>query len=152
MNRGMKYIWVIVCVGIFLGVSTFTFIYAKGWSYLTNDPKTCANCHIMQEQFDGWIHSSHRSVAGCNTCHTPSGFVGKWYTKASNGFWHSFYFTSGTFPEPIQITKRSLKIAEQRCQECHTSLTQAMHGGGPDAGQRWCTRCHANVGHLHLGD
>lgn len=150
MNRGMRYIGVVVCAGVFLGVSTFTFIYAKGWSYLTNDPATCANCHIMQNQFDGWMHSSHRNVAGCNTCHTPSSFVGKWYTKASNGFWHSFYFTSGTFPEPIQITKRSLKITERRCQECHRSLVQSMHGSlDKNKGDRWCTRCHSNVGHLH---
>lgn len=152
MSVNMKVLGAIVCVGILMGVSMYTFIYAKGWAYLTNDPKTCANCHIMQEQFDGWIHSSHRNIAGCNTCHTPSNFLGKWYTKASNGFWHSFYFTSGTFPEPIQITKRSLNITEKRCQECHSSLTQAMHGGGPSSGQRWCTRCHSSVGHLHLGD
>lgn len=152
MNVNLKHVGVIVCIGILVGISMFTFIYAKGWSYLTNDPKTCANCHVMQEQFDGWAHSSHKNVAGCNSCHTPSNFMGKWYTKASNGFWHSFYFTSGTFPEPIQITKRSLKITEERCQECHDSLTQAMHGGGQDFGQRWCTRCHSSVGHLHLGD
>jgi cytochrome c nitrite reductase small subunit len=78
-------------LGIALGVGAFTFIYAKGGSYMTNDPKACVNCHIMQEQYDGWIKSSHRSVATCNDCHAPADFIGKYSTKAQNGFWHSAF-------------------------------------------------------------
>ncbi|HYP29673.1 MAG TPA: NapC/NirT family cytochrome c [Blastocatellia bacterium] len=62
-----------VAVGLAAGVGGYTFIYAKGYSYLTNDPAACANCHIMQDHYDGWIKSSHRSVAACNDCHTPPG-------------------------------------------------------------------------------
>src|SRR6188474_2737792 len=97
-------------LGLALGVGAFTFIYAKGGSYLTNDPKACVNCHLMQEQYDGWIKSSHRSVATCNDCHTPPSVVGKYTTKALNGFWHSFYFTTGTYQDPIRITRRNEKI------------------------------------------
>ena len=88
-------------VGIAIGLAGFTFVYAKGASYLSNDPKACANCHIMQQQFDGWLHGSHRSAATCNDCHTPPGLFSKYLAKASNGFWHSFAFTTGRFPEPI---------------------------------------------------
>ena len=49
-----------VIIGIAVGIGAYTFAYAKGWSYLTDDPAACANCHVMQEQFDGWIKSSHR--------------------------------------------------------------------------------------------
>ena len=38
--------------GLALGVGTFAFYYAKGSSYLGNDPATCANCHVMQRR---WI-------------------------------------------------------------------------------------------------
>ena len=47
--------------GVLLGV--YTFAYARGWSYLTDNPAACANCHVMREQFDGWLKSSHRAVA-----------------------------------------------------------------------------------------
>ncbi len=87
-----------VVMGLLLGIGGYTFVYARGASYLTNDPAACANCHIMREQFDGWQRSSHRSVAVCNDCHAPHDFVGKYTTKATNGFWHSFYFTTGGFP------------------------------------------------------
>jgi cytochrome c nitrite reductase small subunit len=58
-------------IGVAAGIGGFTFIYAKGASYLTKDPAACINCHIMREQYDGWIKSSHRLVAACNDGHTP---------------------------------------------------------------------------------
>jgi cytochrome c nitrite reductase small subunit len=38
----------------------------------------------MNEQYEGWMKSSHRAVATCNDCHMPSNFLGKYATKASN--------------------------------------------------------------------
>ena len=49
-----------VIIGIAVGIGVYTFAYARGWSYLTDDPAACANCHVMTEQFDGWLKSSHR--------------------------------------------------------------------------------------------
>jgi len=147
-----------VLIGTAIGVGAFTFVYAEGYSYLTNDPSACANCHVMEEQYASWMKSSHRSVAVCNDCHTPHDPVGKYYTKARNGFWHSFYFTTGSFPEPIRITAFSREIAESACRECHQAITGSLvHAEetpefdeeegmtSPDA--LACTRCHARVGH-----
>jgi cytochrome c nitrite reductase small subunit len=134
-------------IGVAAGLGGFTFVYAKGASYLTDNPNACANCHVMNEQLDGWTKSSHRAVAVCNDCHTPHDFIGKYATKARNGFWHSFYFTSGTFPEPIQITPPSLAVTEQTCRDCHGDIAEAIDG--PHRGDRdsACTRCHRGVGH-----
>jgi len=138
-----------VAVGLAFGVGAFTFVYAKGGSYLTDDPAACANCHVMQEQFDGWVHSSHRSVAVCNDCHTPPGLVPKYWTKAQNGFWHSFYFTTGDFPDPIRITERNRAVTEKSCRKCHADIVAEIDPS-KDLGDRTsCLRCHRNVGHLH---
>lgn len=48
-----------VTVGLAAGIGAYTFVYARGASYLTNDPAPCANCHIMREQYDGWNAGSH---------------------------------------------------------------------------------------------
>lgn len=139
-------------MGLALGVGAYTFIYAKGASYLTNDPRACVNCHVMQEQYDGWVKSSHRSVAVCNDCHTPHDFFGKYSTKALNGFWHSFYFTTGRYPDPIQITERNRKVTEDACRTCHAEIVNTIesHGGNRPATDRTsCLRCHRNVGHMH---
>ena len=57
--------------GLLGGVGCYTFLYAKGISYLGDAPETCANCHVMQEYLDAWIKSSHKHVAVCNDCTTP---------------------------------------------------------------------------------
>ena len=137
-------------VGVLAGLGFYTFLYAKGYSYLTNDPAACANCHIMQDHFDAWSRASHHSVAVCNDCHTPPGLLPKYMTKARNGFWHSFYFTTGRYPDPLRITPRNERVTELACRKCHAELTASIdpaHGnGGPRSLQ--CSSCHNDVGHI----
>jgi cytochrome c nitrite reductase small subunit len=135
--------------GLLLGLGGYTFIYARGGSYFTDRPEACVNCHVMQEQYDGWRRSSHRSVAVCNSCHTPSGVVGKYTTKALNGFWHSFYFTTGTFPDPIRITPRNARVTEGTCLTCHAGLVHGIEVVSVPGEALGCVSCHRNVGHLH---
>jgi cytochrome c nitrite reductase small subunit len=136
-------------VGVMAGLGGFTLYYARGLSYLSDDPKACVNCHIMQEQYDGWIKSSHRQAATCNDCHTPPGFVGKYSTKALNGVAHSTAFTTGWYPENIDITARNKAVALKACQKCHADITQEINGPHTGGEQTDCTRCHASVGHKH---
>lgn len=137
-----------IVVGLAAGIGAFTFWYGKGASYLTNDPAACANCHIMQSQYDGWLTASHRAVATCNDCHTPHTPVGKYTVKARNGFWHSFAFTTGWFPEPIRIKESNRAVTERRCRECHTEMARVVDGAGGEE-PRSCITCHASAGHPH---
>ena len=135
-----------VSLGVASGLGAYTFVYARGYSYLLDDPEACVNCHVMSPQFEGWLRSSHRAVATCNDCHTPSGLVGKYTTKALNGWSHSLAFTSGDFREPIQANDRNQEIARQSCAKCHRQVVDAMTaaaGGDTPA----CVRCHGAVGH-----
>jgi cytochrome c nitrite reductase small subunit len=127
-----------------VGVGIYTFVYAKGYSYLTNDPSACANCHVMQSYYEGWIKSSHRQVAVCNDCHAPRNFFSKYYTKASNGFWHSYAFTLNNYNENLQIRKTNFEITNQTCKHCHLELTESIstHDKSLD-----CVFCHGAVGH-----
>jgi cytochrome c nitrite reductase small subunit len=148
-----------VLLGLAAGTGVFTFGYAKGASYLTNDPAACANCHVMDAHFDSWLQSSHHAVAVCNDCHTPHDLLGKYLTKASNGFWHSFAFTTGDFPDPIRIKDHNREVTEHACRYCHAEITAAITTGAhvvgtgatpADEAAGWevaCTRCHRTVGH-----
>ena len=138
-----------VPIGILVGVGVFTFGYARGASYMTDDPAACANCHVMNDQFDGWKKSSHRNAAVCNDCHAPSGLVPKYFTKALNGFHHSLAFTTGNFPEIIQITGRNQSITEASCMKCHADITEGIRAGRHARDAVSCVQCHRNVGHLH---
>ena len=152
-----------MAIGLTVGLGVFTFGYAKGYAYLSNDPAPCANCHIMSEHYAAWVKSSHRAVAVCNDCHTPHTFVGKYVTKARNGFWHSFYFTTGRYPDPLRITARNRRVTEDACRFCHGEITAAIDPAGQARGSSGtavavrsahsgesasCIRCHAYVGHL----
>jgi len=86
--------------------------------------------------------------------------VGKYATKASNGFWHSFYFTTGRFPDPLRANARNHRIAEASCRHCHSEITAAIEHGAERPMVRQaaandvarpeefsCIRCHRYVGH-----
>lgn len=134
-------------LGILAGIGLLTFGYAQGASYLTDDPNSCANCHVMQEHLEGWMKSSHGKVAVCNDCHTPQGLIPKYATKALNGFHHSLAFTTGNFPDEIVITKRNFEVANDACLKCHEQVTATMRMSHPAGVDINCVRCHRNVGH-----
>ena len=135
-----------VGLGILLGLSAVTFGYAEGASYLSADPAACANCHIMQPQYDSWQKASHHTVATCVECHLPGGFVGKYFAKAENGWNHSKAFTLQNFHEPIVINQKNSNILHRNCLRCHADLVHAQ-GGADDGATPRCVRCHASVGH-----
>lgn len=139
----------ILCVigaGVFAGVGLATFDYAEGTSYLSTDPEACANCHIMQPQFDSWQHSSHHTVARCVDCHLPRDFFAKYLSKAENGWNHSRAFTMQDFPEPIAITEKNSAILHANCTRCHSDFVHAQTGAWAEGAPR-CVRCHRSVGH-----
>jgi len=149
---------VVALVGTTIGMAAFTFEFAEGLSYLSDDPKSCINCHVMNEQYDGWLHGSHGRNATCNDCHVPhDSFISKYMTKAEHGYRHSKGFTFNDFHEPIQITQGSKDAVAGNCVRCHASIaadTSVHTGAGASAYGPAdqvvvadCLHCHTRVGH-----
>lgn len=143
-----------VTTGIALGLGVFTARYAGALSYLSNDPKACANCHIMQAQYDGWQKASHHTVATCVDCHLPHALLPKYIAKAENGYHHSMAFTRQDFAEPIRIKDANIERLQANCLRCHGELVHPLisTGSGTDRDQSGdrtvsCMHCHASVGH-----
>ena len=65
-----------VLAGLAIGLGGYTFVYAKGYSYLLNDPDACANCHIMRDQLDGCIGCGCLSLGVC-PLYNPADKLGK---------------------------------------------------------------------------
>jgi cytochrome c nitrite reductase small subunit len=137
-----------VFVGLLFGVGVYTFGYARGASYMTDNPAACANCHVMRDQHESWMRGSHGKVAVCNDCHTPPGFVAKYYTKALNGFFHSLAFTTQHFPDEIQITGRNARVTEKSCLKCHENIVDQIRGSRGHRSDVSCVGCHRTVGHM----
>lgn len=135
-----------VLAGVVLGLGGYTFWYGEGLAYFSNDPRACANCHVMNDHLDSWQHASHHAFATCNDCHTPHDFLGKWWSKARNGFWHSKGFTLQDFHEPIRITPANAAALQANCIACHEGLTHDIVQAATP-GDVQCVRCHPAVGH-----
>jgi cytochrome c nitrite reductase small subunit len=146
MRARLLYVAVGFVLGVAVGLGVYTFVYAKGYSYLTSNPRACANCHVMQDHYDAWQKSSHHAAATCNDCHTPHTLAAKYATKALNGFLHSFAFTRGNFPDVIQITARNSRVTEGTCRSCHAELTTSIVAAH-NSKDISCIRCHFNAGH-----
>jgi cytochrome c nitrite reductase small subunit len=133
--------------GVFLGVVAFTFHYADGLSYFSTDPKACANCHIMNDQYASWSKGPHHGDATCVECHLPHDTVDKYLAKASNGYHHSKGFTLQDFHEPILIKPRNAEILQKNCMRCHGDFVHEALGAQGTREEVRCTHCHRGVGH-----
>lgn len=145
---------VIIVLGIFAGLFVFTIYLSKAHSYLSDDPKTCVNCHLMAPQYATWSHSSHRQVTNCNSCHVPhDNFFNTYYFKAKDGLRHATVFTLRNEPQVIFIKEEGAEVVHQNCVRCHENqLMDAQHRSyianyEAHRTDRKCWECHREVPH-----
>lgn len=153
-SRGWK-ITAIVLAGIISGTGIFTLYIARVHTYLSDDPATCVNCHIMAPYYATWSHSAHSRNATCNDCHVPhDSFARKWFFKGKDGLRHAAVFTMKGEPQVIQAIDESAAVIMQNCIRCHTQLNTEFVSTGKvthemvKAGQgKACWDCHREVPH-----
>lgn len=145
---------VIIITGIFIGISAFILYVSKAHSYLSDNPKTCTNCHIMAPQYATWNHSSHRNVAHCNDCHVPHNNVfNKYYFKAKDGLRHATIFTLRKEPQVIFIHEEGAQVVHNNCIRCHSKqladpkLLSSVKFLENHRTDRKCWECHREVPH-----
>lgn len=125
-------------------------------SYLSEDPKVCINCHVMDTQYATWQHSSHRERATCVQCHLPQDdFVGKMIAKSRDGFNHSVAMTFRTYTNNIRVTDDAARRIQNNCIACHQGLVSQMvaqssnyaENSGGSLVDRKCWDCHRITSH-----
>ncbi len=161
MKKYIKYLlppkkWqfpVLIIMGIFTGLLLIVFHIARGTSYLSDDPNTCINCHVMYPQYKSWEQSSHRNIATCNDCHVPQqNPISKYFFKASDGLRHSYVFTLRKEPQTILIKDAGKEAVQSNCERCHNNLFLYSHtfnntGNGKLSNDKYCWDCHSEVPH-----
>ncbi len=136
----------VALVGAIVGIGAVVVYTSKAASYLGNEPKSCANCHVMRDEYAGWSAGSHKAVATCNDCHLPAGFVDHYLTKAVNGVRHSTFFTLDMIPDPIRATAHTREVVQDNCLRCHGDMVALISHEG-EADETDCLKCHSRVGH-----
>jgi len=145
---------VTILSGVMVGLSIFLFYVSNAASYISDDPATCVNCHIMQPEYASWFHSSHQRVANCNDCHVPHDNVfNKYYFKAKDGLRHATMFTLRAEPQVIKMHQAGQEVVQQNCLRCHEKLFDhnimelTQHGYHTATGTRQCWECHRTTPH-----
>ncbi|MBW6492661.1 MAG: cytochrome c nitrite reductase small subunit [Lentimicrobium sp.] len=145
---------VILLLGVMLGIVLLLFRASNAHSYLSDNPETCINCHVMNSQFSSWNHSSHREVASCNDCHVPQdNFFRTYYFKAMDGLRHATIFTARAEPQVIRIKQAGINVVQENCIRCHYNLVSMVNviqvtGENHKTGEGFrCWDCHRETPH-----
>ena len=145
---------VIILMGAITGLIMYAMVESKAISYLSDDPKTCVNCHVMTPQYATWQKSSHREWASCNDCHVPQDNVfKKYFFKAKDGLYHASVFTMRGEPEVIRMKEAGVEVVQNNCVRCHEDqvtdarLTASVTDHFENRTTRKCWECHQEVPH-----
>ena len=132
--------------GVTAGVGLVLLRVSEMPSYLSDNPRTCINCHVMRYQYASWQHSSHREIASCNDCHVPhDSLFNKYAFKAKDGLRHSTVFALRNEPQAIRAIAASAAVIQENCLRCHAG--QLSHTFLLTGSARRCVDCHDRVPH-----
>lgn len=116
-------------------------------AYAGTASATCANCHVMDSNYENYYHAAHQGWAVCTDCHLPhDSEVDYYYEKGRLGIHDVYVFGSGQTPEVIDISDHSRSIVQQNCIRCHESTVESILVGA-QAFERNCWECHRNAAH-----
>jgi cytochrome c nitrite reductase small subunit len=119
---------VLFAFGVLVGLGALVFHVSRASSYLSDNPTTCVNCHVMAPQYYTWFHSRHRETASCNDCHVPHDNLLRHYAfKASDGARHAFMFTFRLEPQVIRVHAAGQRTVQENCIRCHTATVHTTN-------------------------
>lgn len=145
---------VIVALGVLMGLGGVIFHVSRASSYMSDDPSTCVNCHVMFPEFASWQRGSHGRVATCNDCHVPhDNFVRHYAFKAKDGSRHAYMFTFRLEPQVIIMHEAGREVVQENCIRCHEHLVggvsaiDAVESSARHGGDKLCWDCHRSTPH-----
>jgi cytochrome c nitrite reductase small subunit len=130
----------VIALGFFVYVSDAP-------AYGGSAPETCANCHVMDSQYENWYHAAHEKFTECVDCHLPHENVAAYYLeKGRQGAKDVFAFTTGNIPVAIRASERTQNIIQSNCLRCHAKKVESIVMSAQPF-DRYCWDCHRNVAH-----
>jgi len=155
-----KWLWMqCALAGVFVGLGLYTMYMSRVWSYASDDPAVCVNCHVMGSYYQSWAKSSHKNEATCNDCHVPHDGVIKKYTfKAVDGLYHAGVFTARAEGQAIRARNASSQVILKNCVRCHNQLVTEFTKMNVDYKQvlagnaKACWDCHTQIPHTNISN
>lgn len=139
----IKKILLTICLLVVIAV----FPFGKQVYRYSESPQFCNLCHVMNYQYDNFIHNGAHQNRGCTNCHLPNNnLVEHLVWKGIDGTKDVIFFYSGLYSDNIVISNRGQKVVQQNCIACHSEMVSKI-----DVGSRKCTDCHRRHTHKHGG-
>jgi cytochrome c nitrite reductase small subunit len=115
-------------------------------SPVTIEPGMCIRCHVMESEYEAWIHSGAHRRKMCVDCHLPNENKAAHYLwKSIDGLKDLLVYHSGRISEQIKISSHGGSVLQRNCIRCHETTVMLMDQ------TRKCWSCHKRISHLHTG-
>ncbi len=109
-------------------------------------PEFCASCHVMESQYENWIHNGGHRRIKCIDCHLPNDNMARHLVwKGIEGMRDAYSFYSGSVPDPIRLSSHGATILQENCRRCHEQTISMINE------DRNCWQCHRRLSHKTSG-
>ncbi|MCL1861694.1 MAG: cytochrome c nitrite reductase small subunit [Proteobacteria bacterium] len=144
--------------GVAAGLGLYSMYTARIFSYLSDDPAACVNCHIMSAAYKSWERSSHSKWTNCKDCHVPqyNKLAGLLF-EAKDGLHHAAVLLTNNVPTAPRPLAGAAKVIQSNCVRCHTQLTLEFVRVGKATitdfrhnDDKACWDCHRFVPHTKI--
>ena len=133
-----------------LALGVFIFV-TDAPAYAGSEPETCANCHVMDSQYENWYHAPHEKFTKCVDCHLPHENIVVYYLeKGRQGAKDVYAFTTGNIPVAIRASEKTKGIIQSNCIRCHEETVESVTMGAQPF-DRYCWDCHRAMSHGERG-
>lgn len=139
----------IIAIAVAVIALTFFVFVTDAPAYGGSAPETCANCHVMDSQYENWYHAPHEKFTECVDCHLPHANIVVYYLeKGRQGAKDVYAFTTGNIPIAIRASEKTKGIIQANCIRCHSDTVEnIVMGSEGQPFDRYCWECHRNVSH-----
>jgi cytochrome c nitrite reductase small subunit len=132
--------------GVSAVVLLFLMLGPPGLLAKSSKPDFCAQCHVMEAQYEAWVHVGAHRRKLCVDCHLPNDNRAVHYIwKGLTGLKDAVFFYSGRVPERIMLTAHGEAVLQANCIRCHETTVSLMDT------ERKCWSCHRRISHQLSG-
>ncbi|HET6515198.1 MAG TPA: cytochrome c nitrite reductase small subunit [Thermodesulfovibrionales bacterium] len=147
-NEGLrkKALYAVVVMAIGAAALFFLLLGPPKLLAKSESPIFCSGCHVMESNYEAWIHAGAHRRKKCVDCHLPNQNTAFHYIwKSFDGLKDVAFFYSGRVPEQIKLTSHGAKVLQENCIRCHETTVEFI------SHERQCWECHRRISHKRSG-
>lgn len=146
-GRAKAFKAVLAVVLVLAAALVFSLVGPPGLLQKSDKPEFCVKCHVMEYEYEAWMHAGAHRREMCVDCHLPNENRTVHYVwKAIDGLKDVAVFYSGRVPEQIELTGHGKEVLRQNCVRCHETVLSLTDT------ERKCWGCHRRVSHRLAGE